>query len=340
MPLYLHLLSVQSDAFPLPRHLRGEHFQAAMLDALAAFFTSFARPAPVLAPPRGLALGGRRRRVQALRRVAELVGAYPLADRRHDPAGARHAGWTRAEQTLRIHLRPLDFPASLAIMQAVLGVERVPDALARVLHERAGGNPFFLEEMCHGAARSRRRGRVASGEAVVDGSVDALPLPDTRPGGDPLTTRSPGPPTRGSPARRVGDRPRVRARISARGGGRIVDLDRGDRRAEDAGIIQQIARGARSGLSLQARADPGGQLRQPGRAPAEDAASGASDARSSVPLAQSSMNTLERARASLQSRRRLGDGDRLRPPGRRARAIELSQFADALDIARARRSPG
>ena len=35
LPLYLHLLSVPSESHPLPRHLQGEHLQAALLDALA-----------------------------------------------------------------------------------------------------------------------------------------------------------------------------------------------------------------------------------------------------------------------------------------------------------------
>jgi hypothetical protein len=46
--LYLHLLSVPSDSHPLPRHLQGEHLQAALLDALSALVTSLARHAPLV----------------------------------------------------------------------------------------------------------------------------------------------------------------------------------------------------------------------------------------------------------------------------------------------------
>ena len=35
LPLLLHLLSVNSERHALPRHLQGEHLQAALLDALA-----------------------------------------------------------------------------------------------------------------------------------------------------------------------------------------------------------------------------------------------------------------------------------------------------------------
>ena len=42
VPLYLHLLSVPSESHPLPRHLQGEHLQAALLDALSAVVASLA----------------------------------------------------------------------------------------------------------------------------------------------------------------------------------------------------------------------------------------------------------------------------------------------------------
>ena len=177
IPLYLHLLSMPSDVFPVPRHLRGEHLQAAMLEALAAFFTSHAQRAPGLllledwhwaddaSRARAAALGGSGRRVSA-------------AHRGDDQAGAGRVRSTRSEQTLRINLAPLEFAASLSIVKSVLGVERVPDELARRLHERTGGNPFFLEEMCHGLREAGVVTPVGS-EAIVSGSTDALQLPDS-----------------------------------------------------------------------------------------------------------------------------------------------------------------
>ncbi len=176
LPLYLHLLSMQSDAFPLPRHLRGEHFQAAMLEALAAIFTSYAQRAPALLLLEDWHWADDASR-QALRHLIEVAGAYPLlivATTRPE-----QAAWPDApEDTLRIHLGPLDEGASTAIVKAVLAVERVPEELARRLHERTGGNPFFLEEMCQ-ALRETGAVTARDTEAVVAGSADALQLPDS-----------------------------------------------------------------------------------------------------------------------------------------------------------------
>ena len=48
VPLYLHVLSMPTDIFPVPKHLRGEHLRAALLEAISAFFTSYAQHAPVV----------------------------------------------------------------------------------------------------------------------------------------------------------------------------------------------------------------------------------------------------------------------------------------------------
>ena len=45
VPLYLHLLSVPAESHPLPRHLQGEHLQAALVDALAALFNCSSKQA-------------------------------------------------------------------------------------------------------------------------------------------------------------------------------------------------------------------------------------------------------------------------------------------------------
>jgi serine/threonine protein kinase/tetratricopeptide (TPR) repeat protein len=175
IPLYLHLLSLPTDVFPVPRHLRGEHLQAALLEALTAFFTSHAQHAPGLLLLEDWHWADDASR-EALRHLAQVVVAYPLlvlvTTRTETGRSLDIADHTS------INLGPLAFAASESIVKAVLGVERVPEELARRLHERTGGNPFFLEEMCQGL---REAGLVAvqGAEAVMSGSSDALQLPDS-----------------------------------------------------------------------------------------------------------------------------------------------------------------
>jgi class 3 adenylate cyclase/tetratricopeptide (TPR) repeat protein len=176
VPLYLHLLSVQSDAYPLPRHLRAEHLQAAMGDALAALLTLAARTRPLVLLLEDWHWSDEGSR-EALRRLVEVVSAHALlivVTSRPQLTGT--PDW--AAQATRVQLAPLDFHASVAIMCNVLHVQRVAEELARRVFERTGGNPFFLEEVCQALGE---QGAVATrdGEGIAAGGVESLRLPDT-----------------------------------------------------------------------------------------------------------------------------------------------------------------
>ena len=146
VPLYLHLLSIPSDAFPLPRHLHGEHLRAALAEALTAMFVALARRSTILVLLEDWHWADEGSR-DALRRLLEMVDAHALmavVTSRPEPGAL--AGC--AETAARIQLAPLASDASAAIMRAMLQVDRVSDALAARVHERTGGNPFFLEQVC------------------------------------------------------------------------------------------------------------------------------------------------------------------------------------------------
>ena len=106
-----------------------------------------------------------------------LVGVYrsdglprqhPIRRLRHD---LRRAG--RLEELV---LSPLELPETAELLRRVLGREPAP-SLARTIHDRTEGLPFFVEELANalrvsGAIRSGRRGLELAGDEDV-------PLPDT-----------------------------------------------------------------------------------------------------------------------------------------------------------------
>jgi predicted ATPase/class 3 adenylate cyclase len=175
LPLYLHLLSVPSESHPLPRHLQGEHLQAALLDALSTLVGGLARRSTLVvlledwhwADAASSAALARMRDVVAAHGLLFIVTTRPERGVLDD--------WPANES--RLHLDPLDFATSSAIMRAVLRVTRVSGELARRVFERTGGNPFFLEQVC--SALLEQGAVSATGEAVVDGGVAGLSLPDT-----------------------------------------------------------------------------------------------------------------------------------------------------------------
>jgi serine/threonine protein kinase/tetratricopeptide (TPR) repeat protein len=176
LPLFLHLLSVVDEGDALPAHLHGEHLEAALIDALTTLTALLTRRGPLclLVEDWHWADSGSR---AAFRLVAELVTSSSLVlIVTSRPEHGNQDGWPA--QTTRVHLGRLDYAASVSIVAAVLGVHRVPDDLARRVYDRAGGNPFFLEQIC-AALLERQAIRVCDGEALVEGGEDTLVLPDT-----------------------------------------------------------------------------------------------------------------------------------------------------------------
>lgn len=176
LPLYLALLAIPSETHPVPEHIRGEIFQAEMLDAIGALFTFRARVAPTLLLLEDWHWADEASRA-ALRQLAEIVPGFPLllvvTSR---PDGATE--WGSADHQTLLHLSPLDDAAAGAIACAVLGVERVAPELVARLHERTGGNPFFLEEVCE-ALREAGAVTVRDGEATAADASGAVHVPET-----------------------------------------------------------------------------------------------------------------------------------------------------------------
>ena len=153
--LYLDLLAIPGDGQPAARQLRGDLLKAEVSEALATFLIAFGRVAPsvfLLEDWHWSDAGSR----ETLRRFAAGLAAHAvliLVTTRPVPG-----------ENADVVLGPLDFDSSVAIIRSVLRVEHLSPELARRIFERTGGNPFFLEEVCH---------------ALIEKGIDTLRLPDT-----------------------------------------------------------------------------------------------------------------------------------------------------------------
>jgi tetratricopeptide (TPR) repeat protein/class 3 adenylate cyclase len=175
-PLYLHLLSVSSEAHPLSEHLEGEALNRVLLKALAALFTLSARQNPLVLLLEDWHWSDEASR-KVLDQLVELIPSYPLLvvlTCRPDYTPA----WVHAAHQTTIRLRPLEESASKRIVKSVLAADDVPDSVATLLHDRTGGNPFFLEEVCS-TLREDGTVRIETGRLIPVRSLDRLPLPNT-----------------------------------------------------------------------------------------------------------------------------------------------------------------
>lgn len=176
LPFLLDLLSVPSNAFPLPKHLQMGDFNAGMAEALTAVITLHAVRNPTLLLLEDWHWADDASR-HILRQIADIAPGYPLfvvVSSRPEQA----LDWGTREHQRLIHLGPASAAESEELLKAALKVSRVSPDLAREVLERAGGNPFFIEELCHALVEGGIARR-ASGEAVVVDSTGISQLPDT-----------------------------------------------------------------------------------------------------------------------------------------------------------------
>jgi serine/threonine protein kinase/tetratricopeptide (TPR) repeat protein len=174
LPYYLHLLSVESERYRLVDHQNGEDMRMAMIEALSGVLTLSARQQPLVLLLEDWHWSDEASR-EVLTQLAELAPAYAmlvLVTFRPEYDGE----WL--PQNAAIHLTPLDLEPTTAMMRSVIGAREVPEELVRLIHQRTGGNPFFLEEVCSALLEEGVLG-VESGRAVIRRSFDTLELPDT-----------------------------------------------------------------------------------------------------------------------------------------------------------------
>jgi tetratricopeptide (TPR) repeat protein/class 3 adenylate cyclase len=146
IPLYLHLLSIRSTAHPVPKHLQGDAFRLAMQEALAA--PGHAERAAAAGRDRAgrLALGGRRVAGGA---AADRRGAGRISAARAGHGASRLWRRSRNDRTVHAHCAEAAGRAGdAAMLGSVLNVEQPCGELVALVHERTGGNPFYIEEIC------------------------------------------------------------------------------------------------------------------------------------------------------------------------------------------------
>lgn len=176
LPLYLHLLSARSEAYPVPRHLQGEDLHAAMVDAVIAMVMTAARQSPLLLLLEDWHWADNASR-EVLQRLAEIVDSLPIAiivATRPEPAVLAELG---SLGTI-VQLGALERSSTAILMTALLDADRIGDALVAGVHDRTGGNPFFIEQVVH---TLHEEGAIVTkgGETTLTRDIESLRLPDT-----------------------------------------------------------------------------------------------------------------------------------------------------------------
>ena len=176
LPAILHVLSIESDQYPLPSYLEGADLQTALGEALISVFTlgSAGQPLVMLLEDWHWADEGSK---EVLFQLREMVSAYPLlvvvvsrpaqGGENPIPTGDLH-----------LELAPLGGGPAVEMLSASLGGAKISAELSDRIGEKTGGNPFFIEELCRTLLESGAL-VIEDGEARLGESIDRLMIPDT-----------------------------------------------------------------------------------------------------------------------------------------------------------------
>ena len=176
LPLYLHLLSIPSKSYPLQGQLYGQQLKNSINQALAAVFLLSAKRKPLV-----LVLEDWHWMDEAsdstLTYLASLMEPYPLMIVVLDRS-ERATGWPVRDFYTACVLTAMDDQNTARIIKSIWKVEKLPHGFSWLVHDRSGGNPFFIEEVCR-ALKEDGSVQIFNQEAVLAKPAEKLSLPAT-----------------------------------------------------------------------------------------------------------------------------------------------------------------
>jgi class 3 adenylate cyclase/tetratricopeptide (TPR) repeat protein len=176
LPLYLHLLSILSEKYLLPKHLHGQELTNALQEAIAAIniLNSTRQPMVVIMEDWHWADEASD---SALKHMISVIASHPLMVLViYRPEYS--SNWANWSHHTPIILKALDDKNCENIIRSVWSADHLPKGITPLIHARTGGNPFFVEEISS-ALFEEGKVLVKEQEAVLTQSLEHLSLPNT-----------------------------------------------------------------------------------------------------------------------------------------------------------------
>jgi class 3 adenylate cyclase/tetratricopeptide (TPR) repeat protein len=176
LPLYLHLLSIQNQDYQLPGHLQGQELKLAIQEALAAIFILNSKKQPMVLILEDWHWTDEASE-SALKYIVSLTSSHSLmilVIYRPDYS----ANWGNWSHHTPIILNAFDKPGCEDFIKTVWQSDLLPEGIAGLIHERTGGNPFFIEEICN-AFTEDGTVQIKDRQAILTHSLENITLPKT-----------------------------------------------------------------------------------------------------------------------------------------------------------------
>jgi class 3 adenylate cyclase/tetratricopeptide (TPR) repeat protein len=176
LPFYLNLLSIPSEEYPLPDHIEGQELKNTFQDAIAAISIIRSEMQPLVLILEDWQWVDQASE-SALKHLVSVIGTHPLmVVTIYRPINS--SKWGNWSYHTPMVLKPLGSLHSKNIVKSVFGVEHLPEELMELIITRTGGNPFFVEEVCHSLIESGVIEVHEAKQAILTQALEALTIPD------------------------------------------------------------------------------------------------------------------------------------------------------------------
>ena len=176
LPFYLNLLSIPSEEYPQPDHLEGQELKNAFQDAIAAISIISSERQPLVLILEDWQWVDQASE-SALKHLVSVTGTHPLMVVTISRP-VYSSKWDNWSYHTPIVLKPLGSLHSKNIVKSAFGVEHLPEELLELIITRTGGNPFFIEEVCHSLIESGVIKVHEAKQAILTQALETLAIPD------------------------------------------------------------------------------------------------------------------------------------------------------------------
>jgi class 3 adenylate cyclase/tetratricopeptide (TPR) repeat protein len=176
IPYYLHLLSIPSDKYSLPKHLKGEDLKKAFQEALSAIITLNTHHKPMVLILEDWHWADEASD-SALKHLVSVIPSYPLMLVVLFRPEYK-SSWESPEILTPMVLKPLGLANAEGIIKSTFNADSLPEGLGEMIHERTGGNPLFIEEVANSLIEQEVV-LIKNRKAALCQSVENIQLPST-----------------------------------------------------------------------------------------------------------------------------------------------------------------
>lgn len=176
IPVFLHLLSIPSRQYPLPRELTGDKLKQTIQEALVSINTLNTKRQPMVLILEDWHWADEASDATLLKHFEMMTSYRLMVVVLHRPEYSPK--WNQLPFHTLINLVSVNERNVESMIKAIYGVEFLPKKLTSQIYQRSDGNPFFIEELCD-LLKEEETVLIKEGKLSLHHPLEQITFPET-----------------------------------------------------------------------------------------------------------------------------------------------------------------